>query len=285
MNDEKQAPEKSRITPNTFQTPNILVDEYMRFLDGDEVKCYLVIVRKTLGWLKRTDKISKSQIADLTGLSDDRVNTCMKNLVAFRLVARLDNGDPLNKLGVEWKLELDDTKVDVNALIDRYEQRKTANTARTEKMRVTRGDVAHTRYVAHTQGGDVAHTPQKPLSKAIKRDIDAIAQKLSDCKFTFNPNSGTIIQIWKDDFPDEVIERAIEEAYARAARSITYVDRILANWKMNGIPPTREERAAAAAQQKGKSGYGNNSRPSQKPVINEPTEADMEAARAVLAAR
>ena len=42
-------PAPSKIIPNTFQTPNALTDEVMRLLSGNEVKCYLVIVRKTFG--------------------------------------------------------------------------------------------------------------------------------------------------------------------------------------------------------------------------------------------
>jgi len=92
--------------------------------------------------------------------------------------------------------------------------------------------------------------PYKPSSNH-DRYSDPIAAKLSELHFPLNPNAGTIIQGWKDDFPnqDHVILRAIEEAHLRGARSLVYVDRILIGWKANGVPPTREEERKAAAKQ------------------------------------
>jgi DnaD/phage-associated family protein len=74
--------------------------------------------------------------------------------------------------------------------------------------------------------------------------IDPIAQKLSDLKCRFNPNSANIIQAWKDAFPDEIILRAIQDAADRKKVSMPYIDQIIVSWQLNGIPPTREERAA-----------------------------------------
>jgi DnaD/phage-associated family protein len=71
---------------------------------------------------------------------------------------------------------------------------------------------------------------------------DPIAQKLSDHKCRFNPNSGVIIQGWKDDFPDEIILRAIDDAASRGKCSIPYIEQILITWKAQGVPPTREEK-------------------------------------------
>jgi len=170
MNETRQ----SRITPNTFQNPNDLVDRYMRWLDGDEVKCYVVVVRKTFGWMKQKDRISKSQIAGYTGLSDDRVNACMKNLVSFGLILRTNDDAPSIQIGAEWSLQLDDDCINEPAMIARWNEWKEANTRRAEKMRAKKlqgGDVAHTGSVAQAEGGDVAHIPQKPLSKASKKNI------------------------------------------------------------------------------------------------------------------
>lgn len=87
-----------------------------------------------------------------------------------------------------------------------------------------------------------------------ERDIgDPIAEKLDECKFPFNPNSGVIIQGWKDDFPDDVILRAIDESSGRGAGSISYVDKVLVSWKANGVPMTREQQVAAAKNNPAKS--------------------------------
>lgn len=96
-----------------------------------------------------------------------------------------------------------------------------------------------------------------------QREIDnePIAKKLSDEKFPFNPNTGTIITIWKDDFEDDVIIRAIEQSISHGARTITYVDKILIGWKANGVPPTREEQIAKAKKSGNNYSYGEQYKP------------------------
>jgi DnaD/phage-associated family protein len=86
----------------------------------------------------------------------------------------------------------------------------------------------------------------KPIETHPNPDLyiaDPIAQKLSELKCRFNPNSANIIQAWKDTFPDEIILRAIQDAADRKKVSLPYIDQIIVSWQLNGIPPTREERA------------------------------------------
>ena len=68
-----------KIRPNFFQCPNVLVDELMQSIGGAELKCYLVIIRKTTGWHKLDDRISISQFIEITGLSNRTViDACAK---------------------------------------------------------------------------------------------------------------------------------------------------------------------------------------------------------------
>jgi len=55
--------------PNYTQTPNILFDEIMRDLNGVELKVILAVIRKTFGWHKERDRISLTQLEEMTGLS------------------------------------------------------------------------------------------------------------------------------------------------------------------------------------------------------------------------
>ena len=55
--------------PNYTQTPNILFDEIMRDLNGAELKVMLAVIRKTFGWHKERDRISLTQLEEMTGLS------------------------------------------------------------------------------------------------------------------------------------------------------------------------------------------------------------------------
>lgn len=71
----------SNFIPNSFQVPNDLVDEEMKNMSIGEIKCYLVIIRKTVGWHKEFDAISVSQFVKFTGLSNRVVIKACKTLV------------------------------------------------------------------------------------------------------------------------------------------------------------------------------------------------------------
>ena len=66
--------------PNYTQTPNILFDEIMRDLNGAELKVILAVIRKTFGWHKERDRISYSQITEMTGLVKSTVSISIKSL-------------------------------------------------------------------------------------------------------------------------------------------------------------------------------------------------------------
>ena len=78
--------EKQKIIPNFFQCPNAIVDELIQHVTGAELKCYLVIIRKTTGWRKVQDRISISQFINLTGLSNRSVIDACNKLFSLGLI-------------------------------------------------------------------------------------------------------------------------------------------------------------------------------------------------------
>lgn len=72
---------------NHTQVPNDLFDDLLRELTGSELRIVLIILRKTRGWHKETDKISYSQIQQLTGLSRASVSKGISSLAERRLIA------------------------------------------------------------------------------------------------------------------------------------------------------------------------------------------------------
>lgn len=58
---------------NHTQISNDFIDKHMAELSGAEVKIFIAISRKTIGWHKDTDKISISQLMELTGLSNRQI--------------------------------------------------------------------------------------------------------------------------------------------------------------------------------------------------------------------
>ena len=129
MTQEKQ----SRMIPNAYQTPNFLVDEVMRFLSGNEQKCIDVICRKTFGWGKRSDRISKSQLTKITGLGNLTIDACMAELVKFHVVIR--SSETVANKGVEWSIQTEDKKIDLHGLQNWDAERRQKNHKKTIKAR------------------------------------------------------------------------------------------------------------------------------------------------------
>lgn len=64
--------------PNSFQVPNIIIDEVMAKVSSNAFKCYMLIVRKTTGWKKEWDKISTTQLMKFSGIK--RKETIYKSI-------------------------------------------------------------------------------------------------------------------------------------------------------------------------------------------------------------
>jgi phage replication O-like protein O len=69
--------------PNYTQCPNVFFDEILKELSGSETKVFCVIMRKTFGWQKTKDRISYSQIMEMSGIvSKATISEAIKNLEA-----------------------------------------------------------------------------------------------------------------------------------------------------------------------------------------------------------
>ena len=94
----------SKYIANAFQIPNAVVDDLMSRLSPNAFKCYVLIVRKTTGWGKSSDKISISQFQAIAGIKKrDTVISALAELAKLNLIlpvkkAGLVNEFRLNKL-------------------------------------------------------------------------------------------------------------------------------------------------------------------------------------------
>lgn len=73
---------------NGFIFPNSIIDELLCELSHSELKCYLVVLRKTKGWNKEEDYISVSQFMKVTGLSNRSVIDACESLVERGILER-----------------------------------------------------------------------------------------------------------------------------------------------------------------------------------------------------
>ncbi|EGQ8533120.1 hypothetical protein GOZ68_07510 [Vibrio parahaemolyticus] len=77
----------SHFISNAFQVPNAVIDDLMANLSPNALKCYLLIVRKTTGWGKTSDRISESQFMDKTGIKNVKtVRSALVELVELGLI-------------------------------------------------------------------------------------------------------------------------------------------------------------------------------------------------------
>lgn len=80
----------NKLLPNSFQVPNTIVDEFIQLMNGNELKIYIIIVRKTKGWNKECDGISLSQFIEYSGISShNTIRKSLKELVKLNLVKEL----------------------------------------------------------------------------------------------------------------------------------------------------------------------------------------------------
>ena len=93
--------------PNHTQTPNELFDIHMRDMDMAELKVTLAICRKTFGWHKRRDKISLSQLEELTGMSRTSVIKGVQKGIGRGTIERFASDD-----GFEYGLVTEDASTE-----------------------------------------------------------------------------------------------------------------------------------------------------------------------------
>jgi phage replication O-like protein O len=252
-NDPNPAP--SRIIPNAFQKPNWIADVVMRYLPGEHYKCLEVVLRKTLGFWKERDRISRSQIVAMTGLNVKTVDKCMRDLCVFGLVIKTAGNNAKNH-GNEYEMQLDDRLVNLSALMAWSGNKRITHTRKLPVQGVSpRGGSTTTR---RGEGVPTRWETQKPISKANRSSHTTGEIEFSEMtveqaykvpslamyrKATgFFP--GKMVWAFVDGFVREhgITEnqlKAAAEAWARRGHKQSNVEGIL-EWARDGIPAQRK---------------------------------------------
>jgi len=74
------------VEPNYTQIPNIIFDYWMAVLSQSEFKILMCVCRKTFGWHKTSDHISRNQLVKMTGMSANTVQTAIEKLESIGLL-------------------------------------------------------------------------------------------------------------------------------------------------------------------------------------------------------
>ena len=129
------------LIPNSFQTPNLFVDRAMGLLKPEEYVCLSFAIRHILGWQDKApnrrarislDYFEHGNQAELggCGLSRPKISRSLKALDRFGLL-KCHGG--AGRIGQEWELPLDDSKVNWTALEQRKSAEQTINQKRVRK--------------------------------------------------------------------------------------------------------------------------------------------------------
>jgi hypothetical protein len=150
--------------PNSFQTPNVLVDEVMPLLTPQEWVVLSFATRHILGWHDRIHKrrapISLSRF-EQCGLNRQAILPVLASLEQFRLLRKI--GSP-NRKGQVWELSFD-SGIDLEGLRTRKHHRAAIAHQRTQAARYVR----HTG-MSHIPGTGMSDTPKRGMSDIPNKD-------------------------------------------------------------------------------------------------------------------
>jgi len=137
----------SKIIPNSFQTPNAYIDEFMAFLTPEENVVLTYTARRIFGFHKDEDRISLSQYAEGikahdgsildygTGLNKKAVRRALDALIAFGLIIEVEPYVIETSTPACYALQLDPEKIDSSGLHARRAARVAMDSRRTAKGR------------------------------------------------------------------------------------------------------------------------------------------------------
>ena len=187
---------RSELIPNTFPVPNWIIDRGIwALLNDQERTCYMIVIRKTLGWWKRTDRIAKSIIVKLSGFSPATVTKTMKSLVYFGLVDRVSENNSNNE-GIEWGYQPDHNKVNLSALFERYETKSKINKKRAQKMREWGEGMSDIPPMSDNTGGDMSDMQHKTNIKPISEVAGAPSSEPKTPKKNAQPKKIKVPEAW-----------------------------------------------------------------------------------------
>lgn len=87
-----------------LQLDNVIIDHWMSRLTNAEFKTLLAIVRKTKGWNKPYDRISQTQIAEITGLTTRSVRTAITALRDKNLIIVVGSDSKVGLFSVNYSV-------------------------------------------------------------------------------------------------------------------------------------------------------------------------------------
>jgi hypothetical protein len=177
----------SDFIPNTFQTPNAIIDKLMFLLTDSEFRVLMYMVRHVLGWQKKADTrrahISLSTFengfsyetpdGELSypgcGLGQGTIRKALVALKKYRIAKAV--GKPSQK-GQQWELAfMTDDNVDIKGLQIRQEEKNQKRKKQTQKARASSpNNQEGVLFNSHTIGGTVQQSQGGTVQQSTTKD-------------------------------------------------------------------------------------------------------------------
>jgi hypothetical protein len=216
--------------PNSFQVPNVYIDEYLHMLSGNEFKVLVYAIRRIFGFNKRVDRISISQFCEGiksrnsgeyldhgTGLARATVIKALDNLEKYGLIARI-KGNDRNNNGAMYQLTF--MPSEESPITEDYEERKEQDKKRMEQLREIKkekeeiGGLTTERQSSHQTASGLATEPPPvyPLDTHIssRNPVKEIQLKDGDKSPSANPSEDYREHLRKE-FPYAALGVSIKE--------------------------------------------------------------------------
>lgn len=205
--------------PNYTQFPNALI-MLMPEMGEAELKVTLAIARKTFGWHKDEDKLSLSQLMELTGLSRQGVLNGILAGTERGTIARREDGD-------SFKYRLLVNEVDQTSQPSRPEVVNEVDTQKKDKEK------KETAAVAMEENQPTQDTPN-------------IFKLYENLGLSLNPTIAEQLIEAETQYPPGWIKEAFSRAAAANVRRWNYIEGILKQWLAAGAMdyPARFEKVA-----------------------------------------
>lgn len=173
----------SYLAPNFTQIPNLLLEEHIKLMTEAEMRVALAIARKTFGWHKRQDRLSLSQLMELTGMSRQGVINGIEAGITRGIIRREQDGQ-----GYLYELVIIDGQVNE---IDQSKSTETSQRSRPElvnevdqlgaetsqRSRPTKERNKRNKLKKGDQGGERARVSSPAPPEPVTPDTPAAPQK------------------------------------------------------------------------------------------------------------
>lgn len=247
---------KGFLLPNYTQVPNILIDEIMRDMDGAELKVVLVAIRKTIGYHKISDAISLSQFEELTGLSRQGVLNGLEQAINRGVMRELDERGPRGvKLYTPvWIKEAEKVDQSTNLTSQESDQSNELTSElhnqSNELTSTSQLSLPTKESVKERKAEEKQHPTMQEADAAIFTAAAAV-DGLPKVVLAYEQNIGVVTPMIRDkliaaidDYTEQWIIDAIDEAVSNNVRKWNYCNSILERWHNEGRKPKQTNGSA-----------------------------------------